>query len=116
MSDKYQMYQKIPLLGAIFTGGLASACCIGPLVFFILGLGSASVFITLEPLRPFFAVLTLGLLGWAVLQYWKGRKACLNQGRKPVNPMLLILLACIAIVLLMSPSLLAYMIPQGGRI
>ena len=32
---------KAPLIGAIIAGGLASACCIGPLVVVMLGLGSA---------------------------------------------------------------------------
>lgn len=42
---------------------LASLCCVGPLVFALLGIGGAGVLVKFEPYRPVFAVLTLGLLG-----------------------------------------------------
>jgi mercuric ion transport protein len=46
--------------GAILSAFLASACCLGPLIFAVLGIGGAGL---LEPYRPYFAGLTLGLLG-----------------------------------------------------
>jgi len=54
-----------PLLAAMLTGGLASACCIGPLLVVFMGLGSASAFIAMEPYRPLLALITLALIGWA---------------------------------------------------
>jgi mercuric ion transport protein len=41
----------------------ASACCIGPLVFALLGIGGAGLLVKFEPYRPIFTVVTLGLLG-----------------------------------------------------
>ncbi|MHB1845683.1 MAG: mercuric transporter MerT family protein [Deltaproteobacteria bacterium] len=49
--------------GAILSAFLASACCLGPLVFALLGLGSAGLLMKFEPYRPYFMVLTLGMLG-----------------------------------------------------
>lgn len=46
-------------VGAAF---LASACCIGPLLFVTLGVG-AGLAARMEPVRPLFVALTVGLLG-----------------------------------------------------
>lgn len=102
--------ENTPLIAAIIAGGLASACCIGPLIVVFLGLGSASAFIAMEPYRPIFAVITLALLGWAVWQHWQGRKVCIAQGCPPKKPVLLWMLGGLAIFLLISPSLLPYLI------
>jgi len=99
-----------PLIGAIIAGGLASACCIGPLVVVMLGLGSASAFIAMEPYRPFFAAITLALIAWAGWKQWQGRKVCIANGCPPKKPMLLWLLGGMAVLLLIAPSLLPYLI------
>jgi FtsH-binding integral membrane protein len=49
--------------GSILSAFLASACCVGPLIFALLGLGGAGLFIRFEPYRPYFIVLTFALLG-----------------------------------------------------
>ncbi|MBI4951530.1 MAG: mercury transporter MerT [Myxococcales bacterium] len=48
---------------SIFAAFLASACCVGPLVFALLGLGGAGLMVKLEPYRPLFIVVTFALLG-----------------------------------------------------
>jgi len=98
-----------PIIGAIFTGFLASACCIGPLLVVLLGLGSASMFIAMQPYRPAFAVITLALIGWAGWQHWQGRKACMASGCPPKKATRLWMLSGVAILLLISPSLLPYL-------
>jgi mercuric ion transport protein len=53
---------------SVSSAALASACCLGPLLLAVLGLGGAGAIIALEPFRPFFiavAVLFLGA-GFAV--------------------------------------------------
>lgn len=52
--------------GAVAAALAASACCVGPLIFALLGIGGAGFLIALEPYRPVFTGLTLGLLagGW----------------------------------------------------
>ncbi len=51
------------LAGSVVAALAASACCVGPLVFAMLGIGGAGFLVALEPYRPLFTVLTLGLLG-----------------------------------------------------
>jgi len=102
--------EKTSLIAAIVAGGLASACCIGPLVVVLLGLGSASAFIAMEPYRPIFAVLTLALIAWAAWRHWQGRKVCIAEGCPPKKPVLLWGLGGLAMLLLISPALLPYLI------
>ncbi len=92
------------------TGFLASACCLGPLMVALLGIGSASAFIVLEPYRPILAIITIGLLGWAGWRHWQGRKQCAIQGCPPRNPFMLWALGGLAILLLVSPALLPWII------
>jgi len=49
--------------GAVAAALAASACCIGPLVLALLGIGGAGFLVALEPYRPIFTVVTVGLLG-----------------------------------------------------
>ena len=47
---------------AVASAFLASLCCLGPLLFAVLGIGGAGLLVKFEPYRPHFAVLTLSLL------------------------------------------------------
>jgi mercuric ion transport protein len=51
------------LAGAVAAAVAASACCIGPLILAVLGIGGAGFLVALEPYRPVFTIVTLGLLG-----------------------------------------------------
>ena len=53
------------LFGSVAGGVLASACCIGPVVFALLGISGAALAQRLEPFRPYLLVMTYGLLGGA---------------------------------------------------
>ncbi|MDX8410267.1 MAG: mercuric transporter MerT family protein [Mariprofundaceae bacterium] len=101
---------QLPVFGAVLAGSLASACCIGPVVVVLLGFGSASVFIAMEPYRPVFAAITVALLVWAGWRHWQGREQCTASGCQPRKPLLLWLLGGLAILLLISPSLLPYFV------
>ncbi len=48
---------------AVLSALIASACCVGPLVFALLGIGGAGLLVKLEPYRPHFTVATFALLG-----------------------------------------------------
>ena len=110
MSNNEMKKERTPLIGAMIAGGFASACCIGPLIVVLLGLGSASAFIAMTPYRPIFAVVTLALIGWAGWQHWQGRKVCIAQGCPPKKSFLLWGMGGFAILLLISPALLPYLI------
>ncbi len=47
---------------AVVSAVFASLCCLGPLVFAVLGIGGAGLLVKFEPYRPYFALLTLLLL------------------------------------------------------
>jgi|MDTC01.3.fsa_nt_gb mercuric ion transport protein len=49
--------------GAVAAAIAASACCVGPLLFALLGLGGAGALVALEPYRPLFTAVTVLLLG-----------------------------------------------------
>ncbi len=57
--------QGVTLVGSVIGGILASVCCIGPLVFALLGISGAAFAQRFEPLRPYFLVATYALLGGA---------------------------------------------------
>jgi len=61
--------------GAVVAALLASLCCVGPVLFVTLGIG-AGLASRFEPFRPFFIVLTLGLLALGYHTVY---------GRKPVT-------------------------------
>lgn len=68
-------------IGAILAAVGASACCVGPFLFLSLGIGGAwmSTLTAMEPLRPFFIILTLVFM---VLGYRKlyGMPSCCEEG------------------------------------
>ncbi len=51
------------LVGAVAAAVAASACCLGPLILAILGIGGAGFLVALEPYRPIFTAITVALLG-----------------------------------------------------
>ncbi len=55
----------LTLVGSVVAALAASACCIGPVVFALLGVGGAAFAVALEPYRPVFIGVTALLLGGA---------------------------------------------------
>jgi len=97
---------RLSLFGAVLAGGLASACCLGPLMVVLLGLGSASAFIGMEPYRPIFAIITFALIAWAVWSYWQRKKQCIANGCPPKKAVMLWTLGGLALLMLFSPSII----------
>ena len=56
----------------------ASACCAGPLILVILGVGGAwgSRLIALEPLQPYFVALALIFIGFAFYRLYRSQESC----------------------------------------
>lgn len=57
--------------GAVLAAVGASLCCILPVAVAVLGVGSAALGAALEPYRPYFAGLTLLLLGFAFYRAYR---------------------------------------------
>lgn len=102
------------LVGALVTGFLASACCLGPLLLALLGVGSAGFLGIFAPYRPFFLAFTLLFLGLAFyLAYRRPREAaacpdggCTAPGGRKIQKVILWLAAGMAIVFLFFPDIL----------
>jgi hypothetical protein len=69
--------QGATVAGAVVAAFAASACCLGPLVLAVLGLGGAASAVALEAYRPYFLLLTAVLLAGAFyMTYRRPAKAC----------------------------------------
>ena len=68
--------EGLTLTGALVAGLAASACCLGPLVLAIVGIGGAASALVLEPYRPYLLVLTAGFLGLAFYLTYRRPAAC----------------------------------------
>ncbi len=55
--------RKASMFGAVGAALTASACCVGPLVLALLGLGGAGLLVKLEPYRPAMVAVTTAFLG-----------------------------------------------------
>lgn len=58
---------SLTFAGAVVSGLLASACCLGPLVLAAIGIGGAGLLSRFEAYRPVFTAATFGLL---VAGFW----------------------------------------------
>lgn len=69
--------ERAAAAGSVLSSVVASACCIGPLVFAFFGISGAAFAQRFEHLRPYFLVLTYALLGGAFyFTYWPQEAAC----------------------------------------
>jgi mercuric ion transport protein len=62
-SDKTRRWSFAASISAIVSAFIASICCVGPLVFALLGIGGAGLLVKFEPYRPYFIAVTFALLG-----------------------------------------------------
>jgi mercuric ion transport protein len=70
--------------GAVVAAFASSLCCLGPLLFAVLGLGGAGLLVKLQTYRPYFAALTLVLLGAGFyLTYRRPRLAPVTAAEGP---------------------------------
>ena len=72
--------QGATLVGSVIGAVLASACCIGPLVFALLGISGAAFAQRFEPFRPYLLVVTYGLLGGAFYLTYRPQNAACGPG------------------------------------
>ena len=63
------------LFGAVGAAFAAAACCVGPLIVAMLGLGGAGALVALTPYRPLFLTFTAVLLGAGFFMIYGRRPA-----------------------------------------
>ena len=106
--------------GALALGGLAailaSACCLGPLIFVSIGLGGAwlSNLTALEPARPVFLIAAFAALGYAGYRiYGRSQQVC-EPGEicaLPTTQKIYKIIFCAAIVLVVIAVGFPYVAP-----
>lgn len=62
-SDRLGRWSLMASIGSILSAFVASVCCVGPLLFALLGIGGAGLIVQLDPYRPYLVLATLALLG-----------------------------------------------------
>lgn len=80
-TDKSKRWSFAASLSSIVSAFIASICCVGPLIFALLGIGGAGLLVKFEPYRPYFMVVTFALLGTSF--YFTYRKPKLAAASGP---------------------------------
>jgi len=86
MDDKTDKVTYFASIGSILSGLLASLCCIGPLIFVILGLSGAAFFAKLEQYRWIFGTVAIGFLALGFFFAYRGGEECGPGSNCAVNP------------------------------
>jgi mercuric ion transport protein len=73
--DRSRRWTLTASISSIISAFIASACCVGPLVFALLGIGGAGLLVKFEPYRPYFIVVTFALLGTGFYLTYRKPKA-----------------------------------------
>lgn len=94
--------------GAVFAAVGASLCCILPVAVALLGVGSTALGARLEPVRPWFAGLTVLLLGFAFYRAYRPvdcapGEVCAVPASRRRHRILLWIVAIVAVVLMAFP-------------
>jgi len=95
-------------VGTVVAALGASLCCILPVAVAVLGVGSAALGAQLEPLRPYFLVLTVGILGFAFYRAYRPEpcepgQACAVPASRRRHRLLLWIVAAAALTLTTFP-------------
>jgi mercuric ion transport protein len=104
------------VIGTVGAALAASACCIGPVVFSVLGAGALSAASTkLEPLRPVFILATVTMWGGALYAAYRPLKsddgcgdACTPASRRSAR-ILAWIAALVAAMLIAFPYYIGYL-------
>ncbi|MFQ5647254.1 MAG: mercuric transporter MerT family protein [bacterium] len=110
---KADKFRKTTLTGSVISAFLASACCIGPVVFALLGIGGAGFISQFEEYRPLFIVISVLFLGTGF--YFTYRKksecgadsSCANSKSDRINKVVLWAAVSLVAVFTFFPSIAA---------
>jgi len=106
------------LIGSVLTGVLASACCIGPIVFAVLGISGAGFILKFEAYRPLFAgIAVLFLVVGGYLTYKKPApmdcepgSLCANPKSSRLNKIVFWAATVIVVLALLVPTILGWFV------
>ncbi len=117
MADKTEKITLFASLGSITSGLVASLCCIGPLVFVVLGLSGTAFFTKFEQYRWIFGTVALGFLALGFFVAYRGEKECapgtscaINPKRRKLNKIVLWIAAILVVVFIFSPNIIGFFV------
>ncbi len=99
-------------VGSVLSALLASLCCIGPVVFALIGAGSLGFAAAFEPYRPYLLALTLLFLGTAFYFTYRKREIQCEDGTCKVksadkwHKIFLWIAAAFAVIFMFFPQIL----------
>jgi len=115
--NKIEKLSVYSYLGSIISAVLASICCIGPLVFVLLGLSGAAFFAKFEQYRWLFGAIALVFLALSFYITYRDRGSCapdtscaVNPGRRKLNKILLWVSAVLVVGFILSPNIIGLFI------
>lgn len=113
--NKVEKLRFFSYFGSVFSAVLASICCIGPLVFVLLGLSGAALFAKFEQYRWAFGLIALGFLAVGFFFTYRESDDCtpessctVNPGRRKLNKILLWVSAVLVIGFFFSPNIAGF--------
>jgi mercuric ion transport protein len=117
VADKTEKITLFASIGSVISGFLASLCCIGPLVFVVLGLSGVAFFAKLEQYRLPFGAVAVGLLALGFFFTYRRNGECapgssctVNPGRKRLNKIMLWIATVLVVGFLLSPYILGFIL------
>ncbi|MGE4233108.1 MAG: mercuric transporter MerT family protein [Bacteriovoracia bacterium] len=108
--------QKASLAGSLLTAFLASVCCIGPVVFAIMGISGAAFIQKFEAYRPLFIVVASVFLGTAFYFTYRKKPAqecaegtfCANPKSDRINKIVLWVATVLVALFIFFPSIISF--------
>lgn len=117
MGDKTDKMTLFASIGSVISGLVASLCCIGPLVFVILGLSGAAFFAKLEQFRWLFGVVALGFLALGFFFVYRKKEECapgtscaISPRKRKLNKIILWIATILLIAFIFSPNIIGFFI------
>ncbi len=109
-NDKITLFASI---GSVMSGLAASLCCIGPLVFVVLGLGGAAFFTKIEQYRLIFVAVSIGFLSLGFFFAYRGGEKCspdtscaISPKRRKLSRIILWIAAVLVFAFIISPNII----------
>ncbi len=107
--------QKASLAGSLLTAFLASICCIGPVVFAILGISGVAFIQKFEAYRPLFIVVATVFLGTAFYFTYRKKPAeecapgsyCANPKSDRINKIVLWIATVLIAFFIFFPAIIS---------
>ena len=109
-TDKITLFASA---GSMISGLIASLCCIGPLVFVVLGLSGAAFFAKLEQYRWLFGTVAFGFLAPGFFFAYRGGEECspgtsceIDPKRRRLNRIILWIATILVVAFILSPNII----------